>query len=437
MKPTLALSMIVRDAAADLPRCLASVSGIVDEIVITDTGSADNTVELARRLGARVDAVEWSHDFAAARNHALGQVRADWVLVLDADERLDARAGERIGRLLAEPGAAGYLVTIRNYLNSLQERVWDMAASPNDGALDEARQYPAYVDHQNVRLFRRSPDILFTGRVHETVGTRIQERGATLRPADFLIHHFGLAADAPTRERKNREYRDLGWRKVRDDPADAQAHFEIGLMEFDVYRNDETALLCFERAFRINPRLSVAWFFAGLACLRLNQPALARDLLGRAEQLGHSPVLVQEALGDASFNSGDFPAAVVHYQRAIAASDSSGLQSKLGLAEVRRGNLGVGWRRLCDAAVAQPALPEVYDRQIAAAVWAGDLHAAAHCAEQKILRCPPKPEYYLRAASIRNQLADLTAAKTLLRMGHELFPANERLAACVQEVSAG
>lgn len=436
MKPRLALSMIVRDAAADLPKCLASVAGVVDEIVIADTGSRDETMAIARAHGARLTEFAWSNDFAAARNHSLEQVHADWVLVLDADERLDHGAGEAIHKAIAETRAAGFLVTIRNYLNSLQERVWDQPALPNHSALEEARPYPAYVDHQNVRLFRRTAGIYFTGRVHETVGTRIQQAGGTLEIAGFLIHHFGLAADAQTRERKNQAYRGLGWQKVKDNPGDAQAFFEIGLMEFDVYRNDRTALECFVQASRLNPRLSVAWFFAGLTSLRLGEYKQARGFLSHADQLGHSPALVNEALGDASYNEGDFASAAQHYQIALTAGENAELHSKLGLAEVRQGSLTQGWERMLHAVAAKPELPEIYDRLIAAAVWAGDLQAAASSAEQKIVNCELKPEYFLRAASIRSQLQDLSAARTILQLGHETFPAHERLATCFHELSA-
>ena len=64
------------------------------------------------------------------------------------------------------------------------------------------------------------------------------------------------------------------------------------------------------------------------------------------------------------------------------------------------------------------------------------LLAAARSAEQKIACCEQRPEYFLRAASIRSQLQDLSAARTLLQIGCEKFPAHERLAACYQELSA-
>ena len=285
--PTLALSMIVRNAEADLPACLESVRGLVSEILVADTGSTDATPEVARRHGAHVLSIPWEQDFALARNRALAQLRADWVLVLDADERLDPAAARLLPSL---PGAAGERWLPRahsqNYVLSLQERVWDRTARVNDSTLEATRKYPAYVEHENVRLFRRDPDIYFVGRVHETVGCRLLETGKKLGRAGFLIHHFGLVAEAETRARKNRLYRELGRLKVREMPENAQAHFELGLVELDNFHNDAEALQCFERACRLNPRLWVSWFFAGVAHLRLGSYAEALECSKQAESGG-------------------------------------------------------------------------------------------------------------------------------------------------------
>src|SRR6185369_15137649 len=97
---------IVKDETARLAACLESVSGTVDEIVIVDTGSTDDTVELARARGARVVSWAWRDDFAAARNESLRHARGDWVLVLDADERL-ALGAPTVRGSVAATGADG------------------------------------------------------------------------------------------------------------------------------------------------------------------------------------------------------------------------------------------------------------------------------------------------------------------------------------------
>ncbi|MEO3945166.1 glycosyltransferase [Gorillibacterium sp. CAU 1737] len=85
---TISLCMIVRDEEEALASCLESVHGIADEIVIVDTGSTDRTKEIARRYTDRIVDYTWHDDFAAARNHAFGHATKEYVLWLDADDRI-------------------------------------------------------------------------------------------------------------------------------------------------------------------------------------------------------------------------------------------------------------------------------------------------------------------------------------------------------------
>lgn len=84
----LSLCAIALNEESALPKCLSSVKGVVDEIVLLDTGSSDRTKEIAQSFGAKVYDYQWCNDFSAARNEALKYVQGDWVLVLDADEVL-------------------------------------------------------------------------------------------------------------------------------------------------------------------------------------------------------------------------------------------------------------------------------------------------------------------------------------------------------------
>lgn len=84
----LSLCAIALNEESALPQCLSSVTGVVDEIVLLDTGSSDRTKEIAQSFGAKVYDYKWCNDFSAARNEALKYVQGDWVLVLDADEVL-------------------------------------------------------------------------------------------------------------------------------------------------------------------------------------------------------------------------------------------------------------------------------------------------------------------------------------------------------------
>ena len=87
---SVSLVMIVKNEESTLERCLESVKNIVDEIVIVDTGSVDNTKEIAQRFNAKIYDFEWCNDFSAARNYALSKATGEIRLVLDADEYIIA-----------------------------------------------------------------------------------------------------------------------------------------------------------------------------------------------------------------------------------------------------------------------------------------------------------------------------------------------------------
>jgi tetratricopeptide (TPR) repeat protein len=429
MKPTLALSMIVRDAERDLSACLASCRSLVDEILIADTGSSDRTVEIAKSLGAKVAYIPWTNDFAAARNAALQGISSEWILSLDADERLDSEATTLLPALLKNQSTAAYQVTIRNYVLSAKQRLWDRAAKLNDSRLDAAKAYPAYVEHQNVRLFRRDPRIYFTGRVHESVGPRVLEAGLKLGSTDLCIHHFGLAADAETRARKNALYRQLGVQKIKEMPQDAQAHFELGLVELDNFANVPAALELFQKARRLNPKFGEAWFFEGFSLVKLEQYGAALTALVQAERVGHRTALVAETAGEAHYNTGKFAAAVESYQLACWRDVAEvRLQSKLGMALVRMGQVEKGLQRLQSAVGAEPSCAELHDRLLQALVSLDRIDDAAAASDVKLGALPqPEATDFLRAASLWFKAGNAARSAAVLQVGLKIYPGKEAL----------
>lgn len=146
MSERISLCMIVRNEADTIERCLRSAAPAVDELIVVDTGSTDDTVRIARRYGAVVFSAEWEDDFAAARNVGLERATGDWILVLDADEELAEDAPERLRACVRDRSCSGYYVTIYNYFHSFSE----------DAAV-----------HSSIRLFRNDPRHRFEGAIHD------------------------------------------------------------------------------------------------------------------------------------------------------------------------------------------------------------------------------------------------------------------------------
>ncbi|HHT9121517.1 MAG TPA: tetratricopeptide repeat-containing glycosyltransferase family 2 protein [Candidatus Wunengus sp. YC63] len=89
LSPKISACMIVKNEEEFLPNCLNSIKDVVDEIIIVDTGSTDNTVTIAKEFKAKVYHHPWNDSFSEARNHCLNHASGDWILQIDADEELE------------------------------------------------------------------------------------------------------------------------------------------------------------------------------------------------------------------------------------------------------------------------------------------------------------------------------------------------------------
>ncbi len=223
--PRLCLSLIARDEAAFLDACLSSVAGLVDEIVVVDTGSADATPAVARQHGARVYPYPWADDFAAARNHGLERVTSEWVLVLDCDEVLQSDDHARL-RSLMTAGADAYRLTTRNYTDERNRAGW-VAATAAEAAI--AHGCAGWFPSTKVRLWRHQAAVRFVGAVHELVEPSLARAGARLADCLVPVHHYGYAG----KRRDPALYLRAGERKAAQAPNDPRAWFELALARRD------------------------------------------------------------------------------------------------------------------------------------------------------------------------------------------------------------
>jgi len=190
------LVVIARDEAATITRLLDSVRPFVDELLVMDTGSSDDTVRLAEAAGARVARFEWIDDFSAARNAALDAAGADWHLVLDADEWL---IGEGSGAALAalRTTAPGFIGTI-----ALEDHF--------DGGTARSR------------LSRVLPGrIRYAGRIHEQPVHELP-----VRPLDIQVGHDGyLPERLHVKQGRNEQ---LLRAALEQDPANPYLWYQLG-----------------------------------------------------------------------------------------------------------------------------------------------------------------------------------------------------------------
>ncbi|NFE60776.1 glycosyltransferase family 2 protein [Clostridium botulinum] len=112
----ISLCMIVKNEECTLEKCLKRVSEFVDEIIIVDTGSTDNTNKIALKYTDKVYGFEWCDDFAKARNFSIKKASNDWILILDADEVIEKFDVEKIKKnCISSNNIVGRIKRINEY----------------------------------------------------------------------------------------------------------------------------------------------------------------------------------------------------------------------------------------------------------------------------------------------------------------------------------
>lgn len=219
--PRLSLAMIVQNEAAFLGDCLASVAGLVDEMVIADTGSTDNTVEIATEAGANVITVPWKDDFAAARNQALAATTGDWVLVLDADEQLNILMKDGIEKAINLDNAL--------VVNLMRHEIG-------------SRQSPYSLVS---RLFRRHPALEFRRPYHESIDDSALELLAKephwqiIDLPGVAIFHQGYTSELLKKRSKSQRAKNLLEKAIKEDPQDPYLCSKLGALYFNIGEDKE------------------------------------------------------------------------------------------------------------------------------------------------------------------------------------------------------
>jgi hypothetical protein len=306
--PAISACLIVRNEALVLARCLASLAGIVDEIVVVDTGSTDATPEIAAGFGARICRHTWRDDFSAARNVGLDAASGDWILAIDADEYLAAGTRRHVRAVVDHTDAEGILITVRNLL------------APGD-LIQSAESHI-------VRLFRRRDDVRFAGIIHEEVTADITRRGGRIVGSPIVIVHDGYASEitqgAGTRADRNLP---LLLRAAADAPRDPYLQFHLGAtyqhlgrhadarrhlqqvwqlphdgLNTEILagaavrlaqlalgdRRDESVVRYAGRALALEPNHVLAHYLSGLALMRLGRSADAAPHLATVKSSGQA-----------------------------------------------------------------------------------------------------------------------------------------------------
>jgi glycosyltransferase involved in cell wall biosynthesis/Tfp pilus assembly protein PilF len=270
---SLSLCMIVRDEEANLPTCLASIKPVVDEIIIVDTGSSDNTKTIASIFGAKLYDYQWDDDFAAARNYSIKKAKGKWILIMDADEVLSKRELYYLKDCLSTKSYA-YQVITRNY--TFQSDT--LGFIENDGSYGEERGI-GWIPTLKVRLFPNIREASFDGKVHEMVDLSLKRAGIEIKTAPFMIHHYGKLDVEKDRLKAEKYYR-LGKEKLASSPEDLKALKELAIVSGGLGKYEE-AIELWHQVLRKEPDNVDALLNLWGIMFKQNEHAKAREYLKR------------------------------------------------------------------------------------------------------------------------------------------------------------
>ena len=230
--------MIVKDEARCLDATLASLVPHFDDIVVLDTGSADDSVAIARRHGARVFHFAWVDDFAVARNASLEHAAHDWVLVVDADERLARIDADALAAAMqAHPHGVG--------------RVERLNPTDEDGGSVTMREHIR-------RLFRRSR-YRYAGLIHEQVVALpglVETAPAFAAPLTF--DHVGYRDEVLAATGKVARNVALLERALESAPHDPYLLYQLGKSRY-LQRDYAAAIDSFEQALQAAPDMRLEY----------------------------------------------------------------------------------------------------------------------------------------------------------------------------------
>jgi tetratricopeptide (TPR) repeat protein len=361
----LSLSMIVRDEAERIEACLRSVQGFVDEMVVVDTGSSDDTVAIATALGATVHRIDWPGDFAPARNQALQWLTGDWVLVLDADEQLRPEAREPLRQLMTQPD-----LLLINLLR--QER----------GAV----QSP----YSNVsRLFRRHPAIRWSRAYHSLVDdsvAELQQHQPHWRIADCgepALVHDGYRPELLVDGGKARRLRQAMESELKQRPNDAYACAKLGALDV-AEGQQERGLALLRRGLQHCPAAAHPERYELLLHLALAEaerdPSMAIGLYRQALVSPLAPRLTLAArlnLAALLLRLGQLESAEQLCLQATSVAPEISLGwYNLGLIRRRRGDIGGALTAYRQAAQLNPEHAETQQNLAVALLMGGDINGA-------------------------------------------------------------
>lgn len=196
---TISLCVITCNQEKNILRCLQSAKRFVDEIIVVDTGSTDDTKSVCKSFGAKVFDFKWKDDFSDVRNYSISKASCDWILILDSDEEVIVKDLEKLKYYLKNNHDDLFLIKIVNFHGS------------EIPIKEESYLFNSF------RLIRNRDSIRFTGKIHENIKLNNMKFNQKINLSHFIhILHYGYM-EKLLENKRNRNINILLSEKERND----------------------------------------------------------------------------------------------------------------------------------------------------------------------------------------------------------------------------
>ncbi|GEO24719.1 hypothetical protein AAC03nite_05040 [Alicyclobacillus acidoterrestris] len=228
---SVAALVLTRNSSRTIRDCLSALKGAVDQIVVVDTGSTDDTIDIVKQMGEAVHSFHWCDDFSQARNFALRFVETDWVIAIDSDEILfqsDRKCIKQVAGIFA--GMRQPVVLGINQVNKVPNRI------------ESCWQF---------RMFRTDQGLAWESPIHEYVVPQDPTEQVDYRYVNIRVLHDGYDPSAVSRQDKFRRNVEILRRVVKNDPDNLDMRYYLGRDAFHLGQYQE-ALENLEEAYRLS-----------------------------------------------------------------------------------------------------------------------------------------------------------------------------------------
>lgn len=224
--------LIAKNEKDNIRRCLESIKEFSDEIIIVDTGSTDNTIEIAKEYGCKIYYHPWNNDFSEARNMSLRKATQDWIFVIDCDEEVETESVNLIKELSkTKENIEGFGVLISNLINGIES-------------------YASL----HLRFFRNRDVYEYEGIIHEQLGDSLKryDPNSYILKSDIKLKHYGYEIDPELEARKSKRNLEI-LNMVEEEKRDGMYYFHLGA-EYTRLEDYQKAADTFVRGYTIGDK---------------------------------------------------------------------------------------------------------------------------------------------------------------------------------------